>query len=498
MANFKKQNDLCIVSLKDISRERKLIEDYFFLRKELTAKTILEEYKTKQLKILQERLEILFDHLPDGLAIIGLDHTIIESNLFLKEKLSQKYPAKSYVKCFEIFGYKDPCRQCPITETSQNRFQLIGHEREGEHITENFIPIANQSGALLVFKDDTNKVKLIKQIKAQQRQLNEQKDLFVELSGLMLLMQQPGEDETKLAHTVLSSILSKIGGTKCFLLIEDIRRGVIWLQISIGLEHDCAQGLIGSYLSHLPRKCDTFVFPLEALPPASDGGDRTWFQMPLRSNKGEQIGILLLNQGRVSSMHECDLDANNIIDLYSKSFLSWIQNKLLLKRLEERANIDGLTGLYNRYYFERALSEEISKNAGHGIHFSVIVADLNGLKFINDVYGHQAGDELIRAAAAILCKNVRETDVLARIGGDEFYILLPNTTSGNAVNLLNRIKETFNDKELPVAEGVSVPISVSLGSASSDLVPPDEVVKAADNAMYADKDRYYADHKRYR
>jgi diguanylate cyclase (GGDEF)-like protein len=493
---LKKLNNIWILSLRDVTRERKLIEDYSFIKKELNAKLILEGYKARQSKAYQEKLQILLKNLPDGIAIISRDRSVMESNLFLREKLPQRAHRETQIKCFEIFNRKDPCQTCPLENAMTDTSQLIGHEHGNEHITENFIPLDDGAGALLVFKDDTNKIKLIKQIKAQQQQLNEQKDLFMELSDLMLIMQQPEQNVSGVAQKVLEAMLSKTGGTKGILIVEDLRKGVIWLQISIGIELNQIQGLIRAYLSNPTRKDEIFVFNQEVLPLTAPGDK--WLQLPINSSGDGQIGILLLNQDSPPSSPCCWLETGSIIDLYFKPFLSWIQNKLLLKKLEERASIDGLTGLYNRHYFEMALAEEIAKNKDHGIHFSIIVADLNGLKFINDTYGHQAGDELIKAAAMILREGFRETDVPARIGGDEFYILLPNTALNSASKVLERMEKTFKEKELAITEGVSVQIDCSFGVAGSDRYPPDKVVEAADKEMYANKEHYYAERQRYR
>ncbi|MGQ9500070.1 MAG: diguanylate cyclase [Dissulfurimicrobium sp.] len=494
---LKKLNNIWILSLRDVTRERKLIEDYSFIKKELNAKLILEEYKTRQLKAYQEKLQILLENLPDRIAIINQDHYVIESNFFLREKLSQKVNGEARTKCFEIFNRKIPCQTCPLKNAMPDTSQLIGHEQENEHITENFIPLHDGTRALLVFKDDTNKVKLIKQIKAQQQQLNEQKDLFIELSNLMLIMQQPKQNVSDVAQKVLETMLSKIGGSKGILIVDDLRKGTIWLQISSGIELNHIQCLIRAYLSNPTRKDEIFVFTQEVLPPTAP--DERWFQLPINSNEDGQIGILLLNQDSSSLSNSCCwLETGSVIDLYFKPFLSWIQNRLLLKKLEERANIDGLTGLYNRHYFEMTLAEEITKSKEYGIPFSIIVGDLNGLKFINDTYGHQAGDELIKAAAMILRKGLRETDIPARIGGDEFYILLPNTDLNSASKVLERIKKTFKEKELAITEGVSVQIDCSFGVAGSDRYPPDKVAEMADKEMYTNKKHYYAEHQRYR
>jgi diguanylate cyclase (GGDEF)-like protein/PAS domain S-box-containing protein len=142
---------------------------------------------------------------------------------------------------------------------------------------------------------------------------------------------------------------------------------------------------------------------------------------------------------------------------------------------------DMLTGLYNRRYFE-----EIRTKADKPVNLplSVIFADINGLKMTNDIFGHKAGDELIKESSKILQQVCRQNDIVARVGGDEFVILLPNTTRDNAEKILAEIQSMF-----AVARVAAIKCSISLGldtkhSPSQSL---DEIVTNAENAMYKDK-----------
>lgn len=157
----------------------------------------------------------------------------------------------------------------------------------------------------------------------------------------------------------------------------------------------------------------------------------------------------------------------------------------LLKKVEqtEQENIylsyfDVLTGLYNRGYYEMEVERlDTEKN----LPISVIMADVNGLKMINDAFGHQLGDELLRKAAESIRRISRTNDVIARWGGDEFVILLPNTTSEEAEKVVGRIKETCNEESVNM-----VCVSMSLGWDTKTSVEIDiaEVLKNAEDEMY--------------
>ena len=142
---------------------------------------------------------------------------------------------------------------------------------------------------------------------------------------------------------------------------------------------------------------------------------------------------------------------------------------------------DTLTGLHNRRCFEENRTKiDIPDN----LPLSVIFADINGLKMTNDIFGHSAGDELIKKSSKILQHVCRQNDVVARIGGDEFIILLPNTTAENAEGIINRIKSGFADAHV---EAIKCSISIGLDTKQSPDQSLDGIMANAENAMYKDK-----------
>jgi len=156
--------------------------------------------------------------------------------------------------------------------------------------------------------------------------------------------------------------------------------------------------------------------------------------------------------------------------------------KEIEKRLKYLSAHDSLTGLYNRLHFETEF-ERICH--GRIYPLSVIVADLDGLKSVNDTLGHTAGDELIIAAARVLKDSFRTEDIVARIGGDEFAVLLPDVDTQMAGVSIARIRET---EMLHNLSDNAYKVSFSLGyatAASADDV--DDILKLADARMYADK-----------
>lgn len=147
---------------------------------------------------------------------------------------------------------------------------------------------------------------------------------------------------------------------------------------------------------------------------------------------------------------------------------------------------DVMTGVYNRAYFEEKLVE-LGKDRHKPI--SIIIADLNGLKTVNDTLGHQAGDSLIRRMAEVLKASLDENDLAARIGGDEFALILPDRDEEGAKESVERIKSliVLNNKYYREPE-----LSMSLGAATSrPNLSLEKVIALADDAMYEDKGQYY-------
>lgn len=155
------------------------------------------------------------------------------------------------------------------------------------------------------------------------------------------------------------------------------------------------------------------------------------------------------------------------------------------KEIQYLSYHDALTGLYNRTYFER---EKIHLDSTDSIPLSVIIGDINGLKLINDAFGHDEGDRILQAVANILKSCTRENDVAARIGGDEFCVLLPSTDEATSKEIMEQIKNACNSQTMQIPRELSF-ASLSLGCATkySENELLDKVIKTAEQGMYQRK-----------
>lgn len=162
----------------------------------------------------------------------------------------------------------------------------------------------------------------------------------------------------------------------------------------------------------------------------------------------------------------------------------------LNKQLEQISRIDGLTGVYNRRYWEEQFSLEHKRIVRNNGPASVLMLDIDHFKKVNDTYGHPAGDYIIKTLAKIIKRSIRETDICGRYGGEEFVILLPETTADNAAVVGERIRQSCESYTANY-EGSDIRFTVSLGIAEFQKTFKDHMVwlEKADQALYSSKEQ---------
>jgi diguanylate cyclase (GGDEF)-like protein len=166
-----------------------------------------------------------------------------------------------------------------------------------------------------------------------------------------------------------------------------------------------------------------------------------------------------------------------------------IEKARLYAQVQEQARTDALTGLNNRGEFQRQLKEEEERSRRYNRSFSLLMLDIDHFKSVNDSYGHQAGDEVLRALAARLREQTRPADQVARYGGEEFVVILPEIASEGALALAERLRAAVADSAVAVTEGRTIPVTISIGVATfpADAGSETALIAAADTALYAAK-----------
>jgi hemerythrin len=162
--------------------------------------------------------------------------------------------------------------------------------------------------------------------------------------------------------------------------------------------------------------------------------------------------------------------------------------KHLVGRVEEMAMTDILTGLPNRRYAMETLQRSWAESLRHGRPLACLVIDADGFKQVNDGYGHDAGDQVLKALAAALRAGVRASDAICRLGGDEFLVIAPDTALDGALNLGERLRARIAALRVPAGAGVwHGSISVGVASREAGMADPGALLRAADQGAYAAK-----------
>ena len=156
-------------------------------------------------------------------------------------------------------------------------------------------------------------------------------------------------------------------------------------------------------------------------------------------------------------------------------------------RIEELAQIDELTGAYNRRYIMKSLGEKITR-IQHGAHGCIALIDLDHFKRINDRFGHPVGDEVLRRFARAIFANIRMVDKLGRYGGEEFLLVLPDTNTDQALQIVERLRSTIAELDWSaIAPDLTLTLSAGLSEIASNDTPEDLLARA-DRALYRAKD----------
>ena len=163
-----------------------------------------------------------------------------------------------------------------------------------------------------------------------------------------------------------------------------------------------------------------------------------------------------------------------------------IENARLYDHARELSLTDDLTGLHNIRFLKKELARELARSSRSGQPLSILMVDVDKLKYVNDRFGHQAGDELLKNLGQAISLVIRLSDVVTRYGGDEFVVLLPSTEAEAAYEVAKRITQSIA-RLAPIHGEVQPTISIGIASYPDDGVTPDQLLHAGDEAMFQAK-----------
>ncbi len=161
----------------------------------------------------------------------------------------------------------------------------------------------------------------------------------------------------------------------------------------------------------------------------------------------------------------------------------------MYKQTKHISLTDALTGLYNRRYFETSFEREFSRARRYANDLSFAIIDIDFFKKINDTYGHSCGDYVLKEVAYLISNNFRITDMFFRYGGEEFVVILPETTKENAFIPMERLRKAFENSVYRfMGNELKITISVGISELSNDINSPLELFDLADKALYRAKE----------
>jgi diguanylate cyclase (GGDEF)-like protein len=264
-------------------------------------------------------------------------------------------------------------------------------------------------------------------------------------------------------------------------LVLRAHHGDLTLRIPEGGRVPAGEGLLGRALSESKTLIENDV---KAVPDYVGIYVETGSRMciPLISF-GQTLGVLVLDSDRTGSFSVSDIQSlESVADICATA----VQNAHYVERVKQLAYLDGLTGIFNRRFFELRIAEEIERARRFDSGMAVIMVDIDQFKRLNDEFGHLLGDEVLRQVSSIFSQQLRKIDVVCRYGGEEFAILLSQTTHEHAVGVAEKLGRMVDTWQFP---GVPRSVTISSGVATypDHGTTRDELVKAADAGLYAAK-----------
>jgi len=218
-----------------------------------------------------------------------------------------------------------------------------------------------------------------------------------------------------------------------------------------------------------------------------EDGIRSYILLPLEARR-KVIGTFGLGSNRAGAFSERDLP---LLTQLAKQIAVAIDNVQLYQRTKETSILDDVSSLFNFRYFHQTLDRELKLVARHRSPLSLIFIDMDNFKPINDQHGHLRGSKVLREVGFLLRAAIRDTDVAARYGGDEFVVILPDTDREAGERMGERIRKLILGSVFLQEEGLNVRLGASIGIATypTDAPSKEELIRIADERMYQDKEK---------
>jgi diguanylate cyclase (GGDEF)-like protein len=313
----------------------------------------------------------------------------------------------------------------------------------------------------------------------------ERRDALLEILRAVNTTLEP----SKIAETIVERAATWVPAP-CWAVVSSDLSGQLSVLADRGLTPDMGPAVYAIATWVMARGADFVTADLRHDPRVQDPFVGAVMAFPL-SCRGRRVGAVV-GLDRQASAREPRLAPSMLrqVRVLLEPASVALDNALILKRAEALSVTDDLTHLYNSRYLNLVLRRETKRASRNGRPLSLLFIDLDGFKAINDTHGHLFGSRALVEAAAVIRGSARETDVVARFGGDEFALVLPDTGGEGAFAVGERIRDRVAAHKFLAGDGLDIHLTVSVGVATLPDVAAsaDELMQAADKAMYRVKD----------
>lgn len=449
---------------------------------EMLALTQLK-MKLKELSQSHElHSSILGRELPVGIMVTDKDNNVSFANQTLK-LLFRIPPKLTLKKCYNYVKGIKPCDGCILksTQTDKRKNKKVFPLDNGNRmVTAEIHPLGDKY--MMIFRETTREIGLIREIQKQQEALESankriarQNDILRRLSNINIRISQM-RDLGAILETVLTSIMGTFESKKAAFLLFKVGGKLRNAHFTDTIDEAERKHIIDAATESPEQLQDETILKEYIIQEIFE--------------KERLIGRIFLYQPRQT------VDTT-ILELFLMQVSSYLENLQLQRELEELVQTDGLTGVFNRYYYDKVFAEERELSIKFHKPMALILMDVNGLKQLNDEVGHEAGDTLIAQTAQLLSANLETYDTIFRIGGDEFVVLLTDCDKERLEQAVALLKNIQKGAEFEYKEK-NYPLHFSLGGVCSTEMEHDNLKDEADKRMYTDKENYYKTHKKYR
>jgi len=467
-----------------------VIEKALQQRRAVKEKQRAEEALRKE----QEKFQTLVEESPLGVSIIGeenrfnyINHTFTEIFGYTLDDIPTE--REWFAKAYPDEGYRDNVIATWIKDLQKSRGEKFRPRvftaicKDGSKKVIYTRPISMKHGDLFVtYEDITDRVRAEEALRESGEKLEKLHDVARRLSACA--------SEEEVYHLAVNAAKKILTFSFCSLGIVEGRQIVTKVSDPPPYPDETPstsvdEGLIGK--TYRNRKMYIFGERRKA----TNGRSPRLEYLSLVSAPIGDFGVFQVASIEPDAFTEND---TRLLELLLGHTAAAIKRIRLQNELKEQAIHDSLTGLHNRYYLNQVLDQEVKRSKRYNHCMAFLMIDVNRFKEINDRYGHQVGDEILKEVASSLRQAVRETDIVIRYGGDEFLLILPETDGESNIVKQRIAKNTAlrNKKN----GRLDFPVTLSIGSAYWDPKDPksvEEILNEADRRMYEDK-KMHNDH----